>query len=267
MKQLTIESQSKKGRAFSATLLAYVEADDLWSGGRTSNDTTRPVWMMVAGPETGLRPFTANILLGRKAEYKEGYGRKKKFELLKSSGHHQFMQRTSAGIVSTFYLPELFRIDPGMVDPEGIKFVVLPTRDWIDSQHFESDRILTHMVDVFKRMYPDREFDEVAQNATKNAALATLFCTYLDRRTRCPLIPDVRFFTQVFTMACAEHLALSSVFRDQQQYSYGRNAFGFEEHGIESIGLSPGVACSTTHEVLEMFLAKQVDIYFKVTRG
>ena len=39
------------------------------------------------------------------------------------------------------------------------------------------------------------------------------------------------------------------------------------ENDIETMGLSPGVACKTKHDQLEAFLAEQVDLYFKATQN
>ena len=40
-----------KTRQFQAELLAYVQGDTLWEGGKAATDNIRPVWAMFAGSE------------------------------------------------------------------------------------------------------------------------------------------------------------------------------------------------------------------------
>src|SRR5262249_28791524 len=57
----------KKTRAFRATMLASIEAD-LVANTESNKRTSRPVWLVLAGLETELRPFVANLRLGRRAK-------------------------------------------------------------------------------------------------------------------------------------------------------------------------------------------------------
>lgn len=257
MQELVIEtSNSKKSRAFRAVLLAHVEADALWAGGATGTDTTRPVWMMLAGTDSELRAFTANLQGGRKAELrsKNSYSSRVegRFELLKSAGYQFVWQRASAGSIVTAYLPDIFRLDPGMVDPTGAGFCLLPARDWIRPP---AEGVLKHLVDL--GVNPEQpELPMVL-------GLAPLFIAYLDRRTRCPLIPDPRFYAQVLYAALGRGLASKSgaqhYYRDN---SWGcHNRLGYKETRTVDVGLAEGLAFQADHESLETFLAEQVKVY------
>lgn len=262
-----------KGRSFQALCLATVEADALWPGGLTQTDDVRPVWAAFAGTENELRPFMANLILGRKAEYisQTGYHRRKTkgVELLKTAGYQQAWQRETEGCIATAFLPDLFRLDPGMVDPEGASFVVLPTREWFAKQTIDVNPIVEYGVALSKVYgYPVNEGQLITL-----APIAYLFCAYLDRRTRCPLLADGRFYLQVLLACLDRGLASWSVDEDKTYYSYYQNRskfgqhsrFGFREYNTEALGLLPGLAFQASHDTLEALLAEEVSKFFGLT--
>lgn len=241
MKELTIQPQKEgKGRAFSATLVSYVECTSILPKG---NDTLRPIFMALAGTDQELRPFVANLRTGKKAEDTSGYRRsREKYEVLKSAGFQVSWQRTSKGSLVNIFAPDVFCLDPGMVDPKGVQFVLLPAKSWLKPSTLDVPDFV-----------PDDRRDAVR-------ALAPLFIAYLDRRTRCPLIPDPKFYVQVLANALHEGLASFSV----TGWSRGWGVTGaFIEYGIEDVGHAPGVFFSSSHEVLEEFLARQVQTFFQ----
>lgn len=260
MRELVIQPKEEgKGRAFTATLLAYVMADSLWA--RSSADSTRPIYMMFGGTENELRPFVANIQLGRKAEFTTNrYSRSsEKFEVLKSAGFQTVWQRTSHGATVTIFLPELFQLDPGMVDPTGVKFVILPEKKWLKEVQVD-DRTRAYLAPLATKA--------TAEQIELILRLAPLFIAYLDRRTRCPLVNDPRFYVQVLVNALTENLASfgSPETGNYHRPDWGKAGFGFKEIDTEDIGLSPGLAFRSSHETLEAFLAGQVKFFFNRTK-
>jgi hypothetical protein len=209
----------KKGRSFSAKCVSIVGAE-----------TMRPIWAQFAGTDAELRPFATNLRLGRKAE--PGNGRKHsnsdRLEFLKSAGYQVAWQRETEGSLVTFYHPDLFRLDPGMVDPEGAKFVMLTPQWWLDAQAVGADDAQAH-----------------------------LFAAYLDRRTRCPLVADGAFYRQLYAAAIDHGLAKLPGDCDVK---YARGSF--QAYGLEEAGIASAVAFSASHDVLETFLAEQVGLFF-----
>lgn len=256
MRELIIQPATEgKGRSFRGTMVAYVVAPNLWEGG--SSDNVRPVWAMFAGTENELRPFVANLRTGRKAEIL-GNGRTKvKVEMLKSAGFQCAWQRNEHGAVATVFEPDIFRLDPGMVDPKGITFCILPDVQWA-SEVKQDPEVAQYIVKFFPKAPGDFIVDLMR--------LAPLFIAYLDRRTRCPLIPDPRFYAQVLCGALECGIATFPGEVDKY-YSHWDKPWGFHNNGfnqynVSSVGIGLGIAMNTDHTTFESFLSEQVQLYF-----
>ncbi len=116
--------QEGKGRTFSAMCLSLIAAPSL-SPFQSSSDDIRPVLATFAATDTALRPFVTNLQLGRKANFPGRHG--ERVEFLRSAGYQTLLQREAEGTIATVLLPELFRMDPGMVDPAAIRFIIAPS--------------------------------------------------------------------------------------------------------------------------------------------
>lgn len=262
------QKEGAKGRSFAATCVGVATADGLWASG---GKTIRPVWAVFAGSEGELRPFVTNLRLGRKAErlsnFRSRGGDEERLEFLKTVGYQITWQRESEGAIATLFHPELFRLDPGMVDPAGIQFVLLVPADWSAAQAVE----VTPAVDHVRALAPkvDPSFLQ------RLVPTAYLFAAYLDRRTRCPLVADGRFYLQLL-IAALDH-GLASLPGNCARYDShrsewghdGRHGFNLEVGGerycrdsIETIGLRHAISFSAAHDVFEVFLAEQVALFF-----
>lgn len=266
--QIAPQTESGKGRTFRAMLLASVEADLLWSGGEATTDNARPIWAMFAGSEQELRAFMANLIGGRKATFPQrwgGYRRKADcLEILRSAGYRVTWQREEEGCLATIFLPELFQIDPGMVDPKGATFVLLPTQEWQGSQTIDPSPLMEHArrCGYANDAIPDEQL-------AAWAPLSFLFSAYLDRRTRCPLPADGRFYLQLMLSCLKYKLAsFSTVPNRSWDEGFGcHQAQQYHEFDTAEVGLLPGLAFKSDHENLEKLLAHEVEQFFKVTRG
>lgn len=260
-------AQKGKGRAFTGTCLANVEADSLWPGGLTDTKSERPVWAMFVGSEKELRPFIANLRLGRQASIvgERSYYRKKDptIEFLKTAGYRFTWQREGSDAIVTAYLPDLFNLDPGMVDPKGVQFVLLPSAEWVARQTIDPGPIVDHIRSMGELPMGVEFFEGLVP-------IAYLFAAYLDRRTRCPLLADGRFYMQLLCACLTKGLASMST---GDQYYYGNAPWGysirhqFKEHNTQQAGLLPGISFMATQEAIEETLAEQVTLFFEATNG
>lgn len=262
MQDFVIQPQDgRKGRSFQATSVAMVLAGGLTDLG--SGNCLRPVWAMFAGPEAALRPFMMNLRLGRKADPvgRSSYSRQKsdeRIEFMKSVGYCISWQREPEGSLATIYHPDLFRLDPGMVDPDGINFVMMVPSDWAAQQAIDPKPAWQH---VARLGFP---IDKV--NAKDLLPAAYWMAAYLDRRTRCPMPADGKFYLQLLIAALDQGLASTPTDNLKYGSSYREWGFnqmhGFRAAGLESIGISQALSFSASHEVFEKFLADQVTLYF-----
>jgi hypothetical protein len=196
MRTLTIDSgKGEKTRSFQVALLGIVTCE--WLVATTDRDIQRPLWMALAGSEAQMRAFVANLQGGKKASD----GDKKKIELLKTSGYVVSTQREIEGVIATAYLPDLVRLDPGMVDPDGARFLMVVPRDWIATQAIKADAISA-------AMFCKRAGFDMAR--PEDAAVALLFAGYLDRRTRAPIVADLAFAMQLYYASLQAGLASPS---------------------------------------------------------
>lgn len=268
MQDLIIQPQEgKKGRSFRATCVSTVIADALFPEG--GGATIRPVWAMFAGSDAELRPFAANLKLGRKAErdtnsYSRRGGDSERYEFLKSIGYHMAWQREAEGSLVTLYHPDLFRLDPGMVDPRGLSFVMLVPKEWSDRQRLDVREPVLHVLRInnFRCPLSSKMLEALVPTAY-------LFAAYLDRRTRCPLIADGRFYLQLLLAAMAQGLA-STPGGDLKWHSsrddWGYNKqHAFAAYGLDQVGITHAISAKASHVDFEAFLAEQVQVFFDHT--
>jgi hypothetical protein len=267
-KEAWIESQgSKKGRSFGATCLTLVEADTLWDGGSVVTDDVRPVLATFVGTDNEIRPFVANLMTGRKAVISgnSGYRKNSRLEFLRSAGYATSFQREAEGTLATVYLADLFRLDPGLVDPMGAKFIIMPTIEWAKRQNIADVKgIVKHVRGLLSAQHKNEE--SLSEEAlTALVPTAFLFTAFLDRRTRSPILQDGRFYLQLLVAFLSHDLASFSV----ADHYYGERGFGesktmsFSIRDGEELGYTKGVAFNAHHDEIETILAEQVDLFFK----
>lgn len=258
----TIFQNQGKGRAFGATCVALASSSIL---PEYLPDTIRPIYATFAGTETELRPFVANLRAGRKAEPTEASSKRtrveNRIEFMKSTKFSVAWQREEGGCLVTFYHPELFRMDPGMVDPETIRFAMFIPRAW------EVEQKIPNLRDVVASAYrSDIPFDH--SKLLELAPAACLFAAYLDRRTRTPIVADPRFHLRLL-VACLE--AEFASFPGTYGYSERNSDFatlehGFREYGLESVGFSRAIVFKASQLAFESLLGRLTFDFLKGSR-
>lgn len=282
------KNQDGKGRAFRAMRLCVVMADSLWEYGE-SEKHHRPIYASFIGSENELRPFVANLLCGRPAvakndsyrDYRRSSGAG--YEFMKSATYKTLWQRFEEGAVATVYLPELLALDPGMVDPKGIKFVALPGAAYLENEATKMD--VTDCVTYVRSLplvkgvnEPYRDYNGHIPSYWKEplpeellaamVPLSYLFTLYLSNRSRAPIPPDGRFYLQLLVACLHQGLASWSSENSYREKSFGQNvSYRFIEVDTAEGKLAPGVAFSATHEEIEELLAKECETYFNRIGG
>jgi hypothetical protein len=249
-----------KGRSFSGYLAAHITADGMWYGGEATTDNQRPVWAVVVASEAESRPLVANLRMGKKAVFvpQNTYSRSRKdrMEFLKSSKFSGLTQRFPDGVATTLYLHDLFTLDPGMVEPDGIKFILALGRDEVTRQVWDREGALAHMAAWLKAPLP--------KHAEAVLDLAPYFAAYLDRRSRAPWPADTRFYAMLLYTCLARGLA--SLDGDTSGYHntpWGVHArFRLTTEGLDTLGFMPAVAFSASHEDFAALLAEIITSYF-----
>jgi hypothetical protein len=285
-----------KTRRFQVTYLAHLCANAWWSGGQAAADATRPVWLLVAATERAARPFVANLQTGHRAvlvPYRPDQtftpSPLAQMELLKSAGYRFLWQRLTGGpdgplALVTAYLPDLFMLDPGLIDPTGVAFLALTPTWWAEReaailrQDVTTCTTITQHMGTLQRQSsnqggwrgwaPDRLLTLVPQ---------AVHCTsFLERRTSRPLVSTPAFALQLFLAGLEKGLLTLPQPAEpgrayprpapEDEWSWARHpgSTPVTAYGLTAAGLEPVVACRTTHEALDAFLAAEVEQYFAV---
>ena len=279
MQNLVITSKPTadgKTRQFSAILLAYMRADMLWEGGQANTNNLRPVYLVVAGTENGLRPFLANIRAWRKAEVQSDTRRWSSrnatcMEVLKSAGYAYTWQRGDGARggkqhLVTIYLPTLFNVNPGMIDKEMCSFISAPPAWWVKEQDAALRRELPDVCTAVLRHARRLGFADSDDAILAALPQAAHYCMYLDRRTRRPLINDLAFCLQLYYAALEDGVASTS--SDKKGAFYHTWANTFECSNVERVGLAARpVVTHVSQETIDDFLVKQVQLWNEVNHG
>ncbi len=263
--------EGPKSRQFQATCLGFITAYDLVEE-TDSSDNIRPVWATFVASEQGLRPFMANVRLGR-VLYRNAHrdDPKERMQFLKSARVQTEWQREPEGAAATMFYPEPFQMDPGFVDPERVAFITLVPEDWAVDQKLDVGKPPWHVMALAAKRSPNtNKWPDwlTVQELERMVPTACLFAAMLDARTRCPMPTDPRFALQILIAALDSGLASlpnrwSSWASTCTGWGFSNNRFMAE--GLERAGVRHAVQFLGTHEQVDAFLAEQVAVYLKET--
>jgi hypothetical protein len=240
----------KKSRAFSTALVGYVGAPSFWKFGYGDAYTQRPVLLMYCGTDQEIRAFTANLRTGRKVEVigKGGGGHDTeltKLEIPKSAGFKFVVQQVGDGLqIATAFLPELWLLDPGLIDPEEIAFLCAPPTWWTDAQI---------------ALVADRMTLDESNRFGREAAVAAYVCAFIDRRSTLPMVNDLGFHLSLYRKALeGGWLMVSEPNGEMEMYPHA---------GIP--GLEQVLACRISHDDFETFLRELAREFYaeEIERG
>lgn len=262
MINLQIEQKDKKGkgRVFEATLLGYIVSNWLWP---QAGDNERPIFAAFAATETQGRPFMANLQTGAKALSGGSKHSQLTFEFLRSARYLHATQRFEGVSVTTVYLPELWDINPGMVDPTEIRFALAPSVPW--SKEHEQKLPLDLMVDHAMKTRVQNGEPRKRSDLRGLCAVASLFCSYLDNRTRAPIIPDPCFHLQLLLACIDADIAKEAIDIETPTYRrWDRSGDEFKVIGRSDLGLDVVLGLKSSHDDFNKVLSECTDRYFAV---
>jgi hypothetical protein len=277
-----------KGKAFRAMKVSAVMADALWEMGE-SDKHDRPVYATFVASEGEIRPFVANLVTGRPATPTDSthYHRRAEagYEFMRSAGYKVTYQKHEEGTAATLFLPDLLALDPGMVDPKGIKFVIVAGKEYLETEAKKMP--VKAIVDYVRRLplvkeenEPEKDWrghlvegwkEPLSREVLEDMVpMSYLFALYLGNRSRAPIPPDGRFYLELF-LACLKRGLASWPVEGRPGYSrehFGQNAaYKFTEENAESAKLAPSVAFMADHEEVEGVLAAECSEYFRRVEG
>lgn len=243
------KENDEKSRRFEFEVVGYLSDRSLMPDG--ASDVTRPLFLVAAVDHASMTPVRANLMLGRKFGNKTGrrsYSTDR-FELLKSEGYRFETQKHAEGSFLTAYLPTPFAMDPGFVDPQSISFVILPTQTWLAECASTRQKEIEAAREYVQPYIKDADFD-----ASFVAQISPLFGVYLDRRTRVPLMHDLRFYSRLMVeLHKSEHLRVATRFERTLKSSLGE------------LGYGQAVSMRMEHEAFETVAAKVTKDFLKET--
>lgn len=242
-----------KGRSCATELLSLVCADACWDGG--GSDNLRPVFLQFAGSESETRAVWANLLIGKRALIESGnYNHSSieaEVELLKTAGFQFTYQRMQVGnsheLIYTVFLPQLFVLDPGMVDPKRIAFCVLSPQD---TPGIGAEELRQHL----ERLFPRSDFGDLVDVAATNALH---FATMLQRRSRGPILRNPLFYGQLLTAMLSQRLASCESGANYIRKYNTRSIV----YGVTECGFKEPVFIHCSHETFEQVLSEQTKLF------
>lgn len=293
--------EETKTREFSLTLLASIEADSLWDGGRTVlsengtshgyNSPHRPVFLLLAGTPGEATPFLANFMRGRSAYLHDHDNRYRsnsassRYEILKTAGFTKGEQKgvgSSGESVFTIFLGELFEISPGLLDKEeDVRFVTppLPFDKAEETLHLLNDEqredVLAYARNV-RLLDAEASLLGIPNNWSEQALLELV-----PRAMHCAACLSGRIFHPfpVSPSFCL-HLYLSGLRHgifslphkdggrwgsnvgDGWDWARHQSSFpGFQAQGLREFNFLDPVACHASHQQITDFLSEQIQFF------
>jgi hypothetical protein len=270
MKFLRVESkEDSKGRSFRGEIVCHASANGFWEGGENAGrNLIRPVFAVFACSDAEARPFAANLQCGNKAQVFSDHGYQEKgtyWEFMRSAKYTYVQQKHPEGVFVQAYLHDLFRDDAAMVDPEEVKFILLPAKDWL-APH--DKRVMDHLQAWFSRI----DWKECSVNAPTDSQIETiartchLWARQIAVRTKLPIPNDARFFAQALAACLLYGISTFSGEGRGCRPPFGEHG-GFATEGLEQFGLSSGIATRAKHDDVAKVFAENVEIFFGMTKA
>lgn len=208
------KKQEGKTRNFQATLTQWV-VSSLMKGYNTalSDDHLQPCYLQLCGDESSLKAVVANIKAGNRLYFPNRKSKNISGKRLYSGVHlskskySYLWQYFEAGASVEIINNELFSIEPLDEMGDSFSFIALISQEWCDSQKSIIESSDPEIFDWSRKLFYSK-YGEYENNkhmvfiAEHLVYFSSMFSLYVDRRTRVPIMPSLRFQVMLF-LECA----------------------------------------------------------------
>lgn len=234
MLYMVTSEDGRKGRSFSAELVACIQSD------ASSNGWVRPNWAVFASSVEAIRPFAYNVRTGREA-FRPGENGMLNFPTKDDRFEMQF-QQVDGGAMVTIFSQSLYRHDlPAR--PKLVEFVVLLSQKQVQEFTWPREQVQEHLKRIERRL-DDRALD-----------LLPWFAARVDKGSKWPMPRDLRFYAQL----------MAGLIRNNN-VKISETSGAFRAEGLERLGLAPALRVAVSQENLGEICAEQAKIYFKTQK-
>lgn len=275
--RIVVERQSKEGktRSFEARVVGMTISNMAPWVKPNDDKLIQPVSVLIVGDDSSVRAVVANLRTGRRCwltDRKRNTVRNKQpYPSLDLTGtkYQYLFQQFDEGTICHVYSIDLYNQDPGMIDPDDIQFIAPVPKQWVEEQQQYLQAIdpelkswaIKEFTKVCKpqSLKSEHEWQSIADSIVECAAMT---CVYLDRRTRIPILPDLRFQVRLFLECVTVGLCR---YPEQKNERYSRQ-WGFSGPSFISndreMGLVWSIQCRASHDSFQSVLARVVNQHF-----
>jgi len=268
--RVRVERAGSKGRAFEARLVGSVVSSML-EGYKSDDKIMNPTYAVLLGDESSLRAIVANMKTGRKLWLIDRPINRRAhtnpyptLELTKKTKWSFYWQHMPEGSTVQIFNNDLIEQDPGLIDPDEIKFVAPVVRHWCDNQNEIIAKVDPYIGEwcktILETYWQNADYNERKWHERANSLVycATTFCLYADRRSRVPILPSLRFQVRLFLECLKAGIVRYSSANKYQRETFGENGPVFTSDN-EALGFVECLQCRSNQEAFEAVVARVVN--------
>lgn len=271
--RIVVERQTKEGktRSFEARVVGMT-VSHMASWIKTGDDRiVQPASVVMLGDDASVRAVVANLRTGRRCwltDRKRNTTRNKQpYPSLDLTGtkYHYLFQQFDEGTICHVYSVDLYNQDPGMIDPDDIQFIAPVPKQWAAEQNVDPILATWAKNEFAKLCKPQDLKSEIEWESIANSIVecAAMTCVYLDRRTRIPILPDLRFqvrlFLECMTVGLCRYPEQIIQGRYSRQWGFNGPAFTSDDN---EMGLLWSIQCRASHDSFQSVLSRVVNQHF-----
>lgn len=238
-----VTGDGRKGRSFEGRMLGYVECNSFLR--KSLHGVITPLWAVIATTQDMARMLAYNLRGGYDAHMGDKplcFPEKERYEM----AFQQVGQpgEDEASTLINIYQPTAFETDPGAVTSDSCDFCCLIGKAQASAAAWDREAIRKHLKGF------NMELDDVMLD------LLPWFAMSLERRSRFPMINDLKFYAQMM-YAVSIHNGMGLTDRNLT------TEITCKASGLERLGMLPALFMSMSHEELGEICSGQVSLFVK----